>query len=155
LLPLLFKVSAVLPRWSVSSQYTTPAWFMAVTVYPHRLRHTCATQLPNAGCRVTSIQKFLGHKRLNSTMIYARVHDQTVADDYYSAMERVEQRLDIARPAEVPPVESSENERSKKEERKELLDLADQLIDPDLSPEERIELVERIRQVLNHGGTPD
>jgi hypothetical protein len=29
----------------------------------------------NAGCRVTSIQKFLGHKRLNSTMIYARVHD--------------------------------------------------------------------------------
>jgi len=63
----------VLPRWSVSSQYTTPAWFMAVTVYPHRLRHTCATQLLNAGCRVTSIQKFLGHKRLNSTMIYARL----------------------------------------------------------------------------------
>jgi integrase len=54
----------------------------------------CATQLLNAGCRVTSIQKFLGHKRLNSTMIYARVHDRTVADDYYAAMDRIEQRLE-------------------------------------------------------------
>jgi integrase/recombinase XerD len=67
-----------------------------VKVYPHRLRHTCATQLLNAGCRVTSIQKFLGHKRLNSTMIYARVHDRTVADDYYAAMDRIEQRLDVS-----------------------------------------------------------
>jgi site-specific recombinase XerD len=72
---------------------------VGVKVYPHRLRHTCATQLLNAGCRVTSIQKFLGHKRLNSTMVYARVHDQTVAEDYYAAMERVEQRLEISPPA--------------------------------------------------------
>ena len=79
---------------------------VGVKVYPHRLRHTCATQLLNAGCRVTSIQKFLGHKRLNSTMVYARVHDQTVADDYYSAMERVEQRLQIA-----PPVEAGNEDK--------------------------------------------
>ena len=64
-------------------------------VFPHRLRHTCATQLLNAGCRVTSIQRFLGHKELSSTMIYARAHDQTVAEDYFAAMERVEQRLEI------------------------------------------------------------
>jgi len=55
-------------------------------VYPHRLRHTCATQLLNAGCRITSIQRFLGHKKLNTTMIYAKARDQTVADDYYAAM---------------------------------------------------------------------
>jgi site-specific recombinase XerD len=66
---------------------------VGVKVYPHRLRHTCATQLLNAGCRVTSIQRFLGHKRLNTTMIYARAHDQAVADDYFAAMARVEQRL--------------------------------------------------------------
>ena len=59
-------------------------------VYPHRLRHTCATQLLNAGCKVTSIQQLLGHKRLNSTMIYARVHDRTVAEDYFEAMSVVE-----------------------------------------------------------------
>jgi integrase/recombinase XerD len=35
---------------------------IGVKVYPHRLRHTCATQLLNAGCRITSIQRFLGHK---------------------------------------------------------------------------------------------
>jgi len=38
---------------------------LGVDVHPHRLRHTCATQLLNAGCRVTSIQKLLGHRRLN------------------------------------------------------------------------------------------
>ena len=26
-------------------------------------------------------------------MVYPRVHDQTVADDYYTAMEKVEKRL--------------------------------------------------------------
>jgi site-specific recombinase XerD len=67
-----------------------------VKVYPHRLRHTCATQLLNAGCRITSIQAFLGHKKLNTTMIYARAHDQNVAEDYFAAMQRVEQRLDTS-----------------------------------------------------------
>ena len=47
------------------------------------------TQLLNAGCRVTSIRRFLRHKKLNTTMIYARAHDQTVADDYFAAMQRV------------------------------------------------------------------
>lgn len=68
---------------------------VGIHVYPHRLRHTAATQLVNAGCRITSIQRFLGHKLLTTTMIYARVHDQTVADDYYGAMERVEKRLKL------------------------------------------------------------
>jgi site-specific recombinase XerD len=66
-----------------------------VKVYPHRLRHTCATQLLNAGCRITSIQRFLGHKELSSTMIYARAHDRTVAEDYFAAMSKVEQRLEM------------------------------------------------------------
>jgi integrase len=62
-----------------------------VKVYPHRLRHTTATQLLNAGCPVTSIQKFLGHKKLNTTMVYAHAHDQTVEQDYFAAMGRIEQ----------------------------------------------------------------
>jgi site-specific recombinase XerD len=63
---------------------------VGVQVSPHRLRHTCATQLLNAGCRVTSIQKLLGHRHIDSTLIYARVHDQTVSADYYAAMVRIE-----------------------------------------------------------------
>ena len=45
---------------------------VGVRLPAHRLRHTCATQLLNAGCPVTSIQKLLGHKKLNTTMIYPR-----------------------------------------------------------------------------------
>jgi len=67
---------------------------VGVAVTPHQLRHTCATQLLNAGCRVTSIQRLLGHRRLNSTMVYARVHDHTLAHDYFSAMAQIEQQLE-------------------------------------------------------------
>jgi hypothetical protein len=124
---------------------------VGVKVYPHRLRHTCGTQLLNAGCRVTSIQKFLGHKRLNSTMIYVRVHDHTVAEDYYAAMERIEQRLDVG-PLPEPnhaetPVKSSE--------RAHLLELATRLAKPELGVESRMNLVEQVRQVLNHSAPPD
>jgi site-specific recombinase XerD len=49
----------------------------------------------NAGCRVTSIQKFLGHKKLNTTIIYARVYAQTVTNDYYTAMNQVEKMLEL------------------------------------------------------------
>jgi hypothetical protein len=54
---------------------------------------SCATQLLNAGCRVTSIQKYLGYKKLNTTMIYARVLDKTMANDYFKAMRQIEQQL--------------------------------------------------------------
>jgi hypothetical protein len=109
---------------------------------------------------VTSIQKFLSHKRLNSTMIYARVHDQTVADDYYSAMERVEQRLLVPARGQIAPPAAATEERNDEEplnddERGRLLELADQLADPDLRPEARIELVERMHQVLNHNEPPE
>ena len=63
---------------------------VGLEIFPHRLRHTFATQLLNAGCPVISIQKLLGHKRLSSTMIYARVYDQLAAESYYSAIGQIE-----------------------------------------------------------------
>lgn len=65
-----------------------------VKVTPHMLRHTFATQLVNAGAKVTTIQALLGHVRLNTTMTYARVHDQTVMDDFFRAMEQIEGEQD-------------------------------------------------------------
>jgi len=62
---------------------------VGVKVKIHGLRHTCATELLNAGCPVTSIQAILGHKKLDTTMIYARVHDKTVEQDYFSAMDKL------------------------------------------------------------------
>jgi site-specific recombinase XerD len=61
-----------------------------VNVVPHRLRHTFATQLLNVGCKVTSIQKLLGHTNLNTTMTYARAFDQTVMLDYFRAVDVIE-----------------------------------------------------------------
>jgi site-specific recombinase XerD len=115
---------------------------VGVKVYPHRLRHTCATQLLNAGCRVTSIQRFLGHKKLSSTMIYARAHDQTVADDYFAAMERVEQRLEIA-----PNVEENMGDV-----KVQVVQALQKLEQPELCFEERALLVHQLREAFGRVG---
>jgi site-specific recombinase XerD len=57
-----------------------------VQASPHRLRHSCATLLLNAGAPAVSVQMILGHKRIDSTLGYARLYDGTIAADYYSAM---------------------------------------------------------------------
>lgn len=115
---------------------------IGVKVHAHRLRHTTATQLLNAGCPVTSIQKFLGHKKLNTTMVYARAHDQTVEADYFAAMGRVEARLSLG-PAEDEPAKPVEADQ-----RQALLALAEQLAQPEISTEQRLALAQRIRVVL-------
>ena len=61
-------------------------------LYPHRLRHTCATRLLNAGMDITRIQKLLGHEQISTTMIYARVQDATVEADYRRALSRIERQ---------------------------------------------------------------
>jgi site-specific recombinase XerD len=70
-------------------------------VSPHRLRHTLATQLLNAGMDITRIQKLLGHAHLNTTQIYARVQDATLEADYRRAMQHIErQHLPLSSTAE-------------------------------------------------------
>jgi site-specific recombinase XerD len=59
-------------------------------LYPHRLRHTLATLLVNQGMPITSLQKFLGHKDINKTLIYARVYDHTVCQQFAAAMAHIE-----------------------------------------------------------------
>lgn len=115
---------------------------VGVHVYPHRLRHTAATQLLNAGCRITSIQKFLGHKELSTTMVYARVHDETVEDDYYRAMSSIEKRLELLGQPE------EKKEGVTKGEREQVLALTTQLSEPELSMEARLVIVAQIRLVL-------
>ena len=66
-------------------------------LYPHRLRHTCATRLLNAGMDIIQIQKLLGHENLNTTMIYARIQDATVEADYHRFMHQIEnQRIPLS-----------------------------------------------------------
>ncbi len=107
--------------------------------------HTCASHLLYAGCRITSIQKFLGHRKLNSTMIYARAYDQTVADDYFAAMRRVEQRMEIAplpKPAEGT---KTEDEVVKEQENIQIVTWLEQLVLPELCQDERVDIVEQLK----------
>jgi hypothetical protein len=118
---------------------------VGVKVTPHCLRHTFGTQLINAGCRVTTIQKLLGHRRLNATMIYARVHDRTVAEDYYAAMAQIEKGLDLAAGTGTT---DNVGEPINAGERAQLLELANQLAAPLLELDVRLGLVDQMRQVL-------
>lgn len=69
---------------------------------PHMLRHTFGTQLVNAGAQITTVQALLGHERLNTTMVYAHVHDKTVIADYLRAMEQIEGAQTAVQPVAVP-----------------------------------------------------
>jgi hypothetical protein len=66
-----------------------------VQVTPHRLRHTCATLLLNAGAPILAVQTILGHKHIDTTLGYARLYDGTIAADYYRAMDDIERRLEL------------------------------------------------------------
>ena len=71
-------------------------------------------------------------------MIYARAYNRTVADDFYAAMKRVEQRLEIV------SVEDDENQ----DEDVKVQDFLDQLAQPGLGEAERLAIVARMRQVV-------
>jgi integrase len=118
--------NAPLARCLVHDRIKAAGKRTGVKVHAHRLRHTCATQLLNAGCRITSIQKYLGHKRLNTTMVYARVLDQTMADDYFKAMQQIEQQLMLPAAMLSQPISTSQ-----------MLDLVNQLLGTSLNTQQQ------------------
>jgi len=59
-------------------------------VHPHQLRHTLATQSINRGMSLEAIAALLGHKSMDMTLVYARISDRTVADEYFRVTEAVE-----------------------------------------------------------------
>jgi integrase/recombinase XerD len=62
-------------------------------VTPHRLRHTYATRLLNGGgMRITTLQKLMGHQRIDTTMVYTAIYDETLQGDYEAAMARLQAR---------------------------------------------------------------
>lgn len=61
-----------------------------IQITAHRLRHSFATDLVNADAAVTSIQKLMGHRWLETTQIYILANDKQVCEDYYAACEKLE-----------------------------------------------------------------
>jgi hypothetical protein len=81
-------------------------------------------------------------------LIYARVHDETVATDYYAAMQRIEKRLEIS-------AKTSDQKKVVKEPMSldlfthaHLSNLIDQLAVPQLETDVRLSLIEQMRGVL-------
>jgi Phage integrase family len=58
--------------------------------HPHQLRHTLATQAINRGMRLETIAEMLGHRSMDMTLVYARIANRVVADEYASVMEQVD-----------------------------------------------------------------
>jgi site-specific recombinase XerD len=56
----------------------------------HSLRHTCASELLNAGMRLECLQQLLGHSCIEMTRRYARLTDTTRREEYFRAMVQIE-----------------------------------------------------------------
>jgi integrase len=89
-------------------------------VHPHQLRHTLATQAINRGMSLEAIAALLGHKSLSMTLVYARIADRTVADEYFAVSEKVEALYD--QPRQLPPeAEGTEMAKLRREAHRRML----------------------------------
>jgi site-specific recombinase XerD len=61
-----------------------------IQITAHRLRRSFANDLLNADAPITSIQKLMGHRWIESTQTYVMANDQQVCADYYAACAKLE-----------------------------------------------------------------
>ena len=61
----------------------------------HRLRHTYATTLLNAGVSLVTLMNLLGHRHIKMTLRYAAVTQDTVRSQYFEALERIRLRYQL------------------------------------------------------------
>ncbi len=61
-----------------------------IQITAHRLRHSFANDLLNADAPITSIQKLMGHRWIESTQTYVLANDKQVCADYYAACAKLE-----------------------------------------------------------------
>jgi site-specific recombinase XerD len=89
-------------RMSVRAiQYTLGAWCKKLGIEHinvHRLRHCFATRLANTHINDMILKDLMGHSSLSTTMHYFKLHDTTLAQGYFSAMEFINQKT----PTSVP-----------------------------------------------------
>jgi site-specific recombinase XerD len=74
-------------------------------MHPHRLRHTLATQAINRGMRLEAIAALLGHRSLEMTLVYAKITDRVVADEYASVCEQIDALYNTANTPGALPAE--------------------------------------------------
>ena len=138
-----------MPRLSkdfIRSRLKTIGNARGVKVYPHRLRHTCATQLLNAGCRITSIQAFSGAQEAQHH------HDlcpRPRPDRGRGLFHRHEPGGTAPGHRPIPkPEPETEYEVVKVPERADLA-WVEQLALPELRQKERLEIAENLKRALS------
>jgi integrase/recombinase XerD len=105
---------------------------------PHRLRHTFASQMLAAGMSITSLQRYMGHERLSTTLIYAEVSDPMLQRDYYRGAATFDPAsADLARKFLDLP------------QKDELRQLIAELKYPGLEPMQRKEILEQMESILD------
>jgi len=82
-------------------------------INPHRLRHTLATLAVNRGMPLESIAALLGHRSLSMTMVYARIGNRTVQQEYSQVSQHLEElsRAVVPDPTELALVEGNQMRR--------------------------------------------
>jgi len=109
-----------------------------VPVTPHRLRHTFASQMLAAGMSIVSLQRYMGHENLNTTMIYAEVSDPLLQKDYYRGAATFD-------PASAELARRFLNLSQKDE----LRQLIAELKYPELEPKQRKRILEQMESLLD------
>ncbi len=112
-----------------------------LAVSPHRLRHTLASQLLNAGMPIASLQRYLGHDNLDTTMGYAEVSDPLLERDYYRGMAQVDVPSTSLVPRALTPAEQTELRR-----------LMTELKSGELTPARQQMLLDQMQRLLEESG---
>lgn len=63
----------------VGQTFRTHSKMWSKPLRPHQLRHTCATHLFQQGGNIVHIKDWLGHKRITTTLHYARIQNPEIA----------------------------------------------------------------------------
>lgn len=63
----------------VGQTFRTYSEMWSKPLRPHQLRHTCATHLFQQGGNIVHIKDWLGHKRITTTLHYARIQNPEIA----------------------------------------------------------------------------
>jgi integrase len=84
-------------RWiqALFTRYATAANLPPNRRHVHCLRHSCATHLLDAGEPIDFVQDHLGHRNIESSLVYTRVSDRRRS----KAISRLERSREIALPA--------------------------------------------------------